>query len=282
MKGGASFESYVHYVYDSILNLKGERIQVSKGTVFRVGERETYEVDIYYEFMHAAVRHRVAVECKDWKKKIDQGQVLLFHQKIKNIGDEVVGVFISRNGYQSGAIEVGTRHGILMLTGDDLPTLPQLLAKKITAFGIPEDGCTAEPFWYIAELDESDGAPNGNFFAFPDSAEVKVPLFISRRHAEAFLSHIPDKSGYKVYAMPQYKLRGFLAAALLRNMPIGLVYEYPNESGQTEMRITDAESVNRDFLLDPIHRPPAARGIEKWLRIIRGKGKRRRNDTDPS
>jgi hypothetical protein len=254
MNNGATFEGYVHYVYDSILNLRGEKIQVSKNTVFRVNERESYEIDIYYEFVHAGVRHRVAVECKDWRKPVDQGQVLLFHQKIKNIGDEVVGVFVSRKGYQSGAIEVAKRHGILTLTGADLPTLPQLLGKRIVAAFMPEENCIGEPFWYIAALASDSGAPDGNFYAFPDSFPVKIPLFISRKYAEAYLQVLRERDNYKVFGMPQYKLRGFLAAGLIRNMPIGLVFDYPDDDGKLCLQPTDAKTINRDYLLQPIPR----------------------------
>jgi len=271
MKGGASFESYVHYVYGTILNLRGERIQVSKNTIFRINEHESYEIDIYYEFTHVQVRHRVAIECKDWKNPVDQGQVLLFHQKIKNIGDEVVGVFISRKGYQSGAIKVGNRHGILMLTEQDLPTLGQLVGKRITAAFIPEDNCMGEPFWYIAALDKSDQSPNGDFYAFPETFPVKLPLFFSKRHAEAYLKILSRKNDLKVFGMPQYKLRGFLAAALLRNMSIGLVIDYPEGDGTLCLHSTDAESVNRDFLLDPILRPSEPKGLDRWIAMVRPK-----------
>ncbi|MGK5047110.1 restriction endonuclease [Janthinobacterium sp. GB4P2] len=269
MKDGASFESYVHFVYQSILNLRGERIQVSKNTKFRISERESYEIDIYYEFIHAGVRHRVAIECKDWNKPVDQGQVLLFHQKIKNIGDELVGVFISRKGYQSGAIEVGDRHGILMLKEQDLPTLGQLVGKRILAAFIPEENCVGEPFWYIAVLDQRDQAPDGDFYAFPESFPVKLPLFISKKHAEAYLGLLPDKNALKVYGMPQYKLRGFLAAALLRNMPIGLIIDPPDADGKLCLHPTDAESINRDFLMEPIVRPAEPKGLHRWVAMLR-------------
>lgn len=72
---GASFESYIHYVYSTLLNLKGEQVQVSRRTVFRCADGVSYEVDIYYEFMHVGVRHRVAIECKDWAKPVDQGRI---------------------------------------------------------------------------------------------------------------------------------------------------------------------------------------------------------------
>ncbi|RQR79117.1 hypothetical protein DIE11_17085 [Burkholderia sp. Bp9012] len=116
MKKGADWEDYVHYVYSTLLNLKGERIQVSKRTTFVLPSGETYEIDVYYEFWKAGVRHRVAIECKDWTNPVSQGQILEFHQKIKNIGNDLIGVVVSRNGYQDGAVNVAERHGMLALT----------------------------------------------------------------------------------------------------------------------------------------------------------------------
>lgn len=255
MKRGASFESYVHFVYDSILNLRGEKIQVSRNMVFRVNDHESYEIDMFYEFTHAGVRHRVAVECKDWQKPVDQGKVLEFHQKITNIGDDIVGVFVSRTGYQAGAIKVAERHGILALTQDDLPTLLQLVGRRFAAMFMPEDGCIGEPFWYIGIVSPESGEPDGDFYAFPDGAPVKLPLFIARDHAEAYRRNLKDRDRYRVFGMPQYKLRGFLAAALPKNMPIGLVFDYPEPDGKVAMHPTDAESINRIFLLEPIVRP---------------------------
>jgi hypothetical protein len=269
MNKGATFESYVHFVYDAILNLRGEKIQVSRNTVFRINERESYEIDIYYEFVHAGVSHRVAVECKDWRKPVDQGQVLLFHQKIKNIGDEVVGVFVSRAGYQSGAIQVAKRHGILTLTAEELPSLGQIVGRKIHAAFIPEEHCIGEPFWYIAALSE-DGRPDGNFYALPDDFPVKIPLFISREQAEAYRRFLKHCQRYKVYGMAQYKLRGFLAGALLHNMPIGLVFDYPEPNGAIRLHATDAASINRDFLLEPIVQPTQPGPIDRLKTVVKG------------
>ncbi|MEB8380222.1 hypothetical protein NYW84_03925 [Acinetobacter junii] len=55
MTTGATFESYIHYVYQTLLNLKGEQIQVSRNTTFILPSGETYEVDIYYEFTRVGV-----------------------------------------------------------------------------------------------------------------------------------------------------------------------------------------------------------------------------------
>jgi Restriction endonuclease len=254
VKNGASFEDYIHYVYNTLLNLKGEQVQVSKRTTFRLPSGETYEVDIYYEFMHVGVRHRVAIECKDWKQPVDQGRILEFHQKIKNIGNEVVGVFVSRVGYQSGATRVAERHGIRALTADDVPSLFDILASSIRTAFIPDSRCVGEPFWYIAELSADPGVEGtGTYYAFPESSPLNIPLFISRRHAETYWSYLPDKANFGVFGMPQYKLRALVGLALKDCLKFGLVFGPPFENGAIKAIAIDAQQLKRDYLLAQYH-----------------------------
>lgn len=248
-KPGADFEDYVHYIYSTLLNMKGEHVRVSKRTTFRLPSNESYEIDVFYEFTRVGVTHRVAIECKDWASPVDQGKVLEFHQKIKNIGDNVVGVFISRSGYQSGAESVAKRHGILLLTASDVPTIPNMLAQHITTSFIPEDNCIGEPFWYIAELDKPGGEPTGTYYAFPDGSGVNIPLFISREYAQAFHATLPDKASFKVYGMAQHKLRGLLAFAIHQNLVFGIVLDYPMTGGLLKLRRIEALRLKNDFLL---------------------------------
>lgn len=249
MKKGANFEDYIHYVYSTLLNLKGDKIQVSKRTTFKVPPDETYEIDIFYEFVNVGVRHRVAIECKDWQTPVDQGKILEFHQKIKNIGEDIVGVFISRSGYQSGAEKVAKRHGLLTLTADEIPTMSDILAKHITTTFIPEDHCVGEPFWYIAELDKPNGEPTGTYYAFPKGSPLDLPLFISQKHALAYLDNLPDKQFFRVYGMAQHKLRGLLAFAIGQRKKFGIVFNFPLPDGQIETLPIDAKRLREEYLI---------------------------------
>jgi Restriction endonuclease len=252
MNDGTDWEGYVHYVYSTLLNLKGEKIQVSKRTTFVLSSGETYEVDVYYEFWKAGVRHRVAIECKDWKAPVSQGKILEFHQKIKNIGNDLIGVIVARNGYQEGAIKVAERHGMLALTEASFPTIPQLLAQHITTSFIHEPDLVGEPFWCIAELHAgSDGESSGTYYAFPPGLPFNIPLFISKKHAEAYRHSLPDADRFGVFGLPQYKLRALIAFAYKDQLKFAIVYGDPLGSGKvTAFPITlDARTLKEDFLL---------------------------------
>lgn len=249
MKKGTFFEDYIHYVYSTLLNLKGEKIQVSKRTTFKLPSNETYEIDIFYEFVNVGVKHRVAIECKDWKSPVDQGRVLEFHQKIKNVGEDIVGVFVSRTGYQPGAINTAKRHGILTLTAEDVPSIFDILAQHITTSFIPEESCIGEPFWYIAELDKPNGEPTGTYYAFPPGSPMELPLFISKRHAIAFHEILPDKQFFKVYGMAQHKLRGLLAWAIAQKKTFAIVVDFPLDGGKVKTVPIDAKRLKEEYLL---------------------------------
>ena len=129
MKNGASFESFVAYVYQSLLDLSSFDSIVSKNVSIKGLSGLVSEFDVYYEFNHLNMRFRVAIECKDWSKAVDVSQVRDFGSKISDLNN-IAGVFIARSGYQTGAKQYAEKKGILLLTIDDLPTIPQLLAPK--------------------------------------------------------------------------------------------------------------------------------------------------------
>lgn len=247
---GRDFESYVQYVYSTLLNSRGEKIQVSRRTTFRLPSGETYEVDVYYEFYKAGVRHRVAIECKDWKRPIDQGKVLEFHQKIKNIGNDIVGVVISRSGFQSGVDTVAARHNVLLLSGDDLPSLAQLVGRQIISNALHEPGMIGEPFWVIARRGGyPDGLSDGTYYAAEFDEGVTIPLFVSKSYAELYLKNLSNRDLWDVFGLPQYKLKVFLNLVKLGRPRLATVLTPPNQNGAVYARTVTISELERDFLI---------------------------------
>ncbi|CAJ7143584.1 Uncharacterised protein [Burkholderia pseudomallei] len=247
---GKDFESYMQYVYSTLLNLRGENIQVSRGTTFRLPSGESYEIDVYYEFYKAGVRHRVAIECKDWSRPIDQGKILEFHQKIKNIGNDIVGVIASKSGYQAGVEKIAARHNILLLTGNDIPTLPQLVGHKIISAALHEPDLPGEPFWVIAERDNESGKySTGSYYAHMANSTKLIPLFISKKYAELFLNRLHDREIWEVYGMPQYKLKTFIALVKPDKVKLGIVSPPPEPNGYICAIGITAGDLERDFVI---------------------------------
>ena len=50
MQLGAELESYIQYVYEVMLNLKGESILVSKNAIMVGKSNVKHEIDVFYRF----------------------------------------------------------------------------------------------------------------------------------------------------------------------------------------------------------------------------------------
>ncbi|SAI46852.1 Uncharacterised protein [Bordetella ansorpii] len=232
MKPGSSLEKDVQEVYSFLLNMKDEGVVVGN-TVFMTGKSGVqHEVDVYYEFSRAGIRHRVAIECKDWATPVSKGQIQEFESKLRDIGN-ITGVVVSRRGYQSGAQAFAKHVDILALRFDDLPTLNVLMAQRLTAVALPDETYMGEPFWIIMEV--RGGKVTGSHYGFKDPGSDKrlIPLMFSKYHAERVCREAGlDAERWVVRGLPRFALRAFLltlelyekrmnAAAIVLYLPPG-------------------------------------------------------------
>ena len=207
IKTPKDLESYVQYVYSSLLNLKNEGVVVSLNAILTGKSGARHEIDVFYQFEKSGIIHKVAFECKYLKRKVEKSDVVDFHGKVQDIGN-IQGVFVSKSGYQSGAITYGNYYDITLLKIEDLPTLNILLAKRIKSVALPDESYVGEPFWTLME--EKEGALTGNYWSQKNRrffGKKILPLFISKFDARAVLSQVPDKDEYVVRGIPQHTLQ---------------------------------------------------------------------------
>lgn len=210
MKPGSSLEKDVQQVYSFLLNMRDEGVVVGN-KLFMAGKSGVqHEIDVYYEFSRAGIRHRVAVECKDWATPVSKGQIQEFESKLRDIGN-ITGVVVARNGYQSGADTFARHYDILPLLLDDLPTFNVLIAERLTNVGLPDESYVGEPFWIIMEV--RDGKITGSHYGTndPSSGKKIIPLMFSRPHAErVFREARLDAKRWAIRGLPRFAFRAFL------------------------------------------------------------------------
>ncbi|WP_436525605.1 restriction endonuclease [Actinoplanes sp. HUAS TT8] len=207
---GESFESYVEYVYRTLLNLHGENIVVARrATVFDT-RGNAYNIDVFYEFVTAGIRHRVAIECKDTKRPIERDEAIAFVGKIRDM-PSTIGILISKNGFQQGAKKYLQDHGVTHLAGNDLPSFGSVLGKIVATVALPDEKAIGQPFWTIMELRNSK--ITGNWMTLPNNGKI-LPLFYSRYQAQQFFDacHF-DASTACVRGVEQQTLRFVVSAA---------------------------------------------------------------------
>ncbi|WP_157447739.1 restriction endonuclease [Bacillus thuringiensis] len=176
---GREFENFVHYVYSNLIKLKNSDARISKRTTLRGRSGSTNEFDIYYEFFHLGILHKVAIECKNYSGRVPSKEVRDFVYKVNDVGN-VVGIMISKNGYQMGAENIANHDYIKLLTIDELPSFTEIVSMQIRKVFLPEQNVIGEPFWTIMERGENNDI-NGNYMTLPNNGgeEYKflIPLF---------------------------------------------------------------------------------------------------------
>ncbi len=259
MKPGTSLEKDVRHVYSFLLNMRDEGVVVGN-SVFMTGKSGVqHEIDVFYEFARAGIRHRVAIECKDWGKPVSKGQIQEFESKLRDIGN-ITGVVISRNGYQSGAGDFAKYHDILALRFEDLPAINVRLAAKLTTVALPDETYIGEPFWVIMEV--RDGKVTGSHYGVrsPGSDKSFIPLAFSKHHAERiFRAAQLDPQKWAIRGLPRFALRAFLVTLGLyeKTMNCGGAVIYfcpPGVPPDSELGgfIASREDLIREYYGEPI------------------------------
>ena len=67
-------------------------------------------MDLYWKFTRAGVEHQVVVQARDWASKIKIGHMMEFHMILELLPGQPVGLFITRTGFQKGALNYANDH----------------------------------------------------------------------------------------------------------------------------------------------------------------------------
>lgn len=186
MEDWRQFEEEVRHVYQALASQKGEGMLVAQNARIKGHSGTFHQVDVYYEFDRDGVRYRVAIECADTKLPVDKGRIGDFAFRLNDIGN-ILGVVVSRGGYQLGADTLAGQYGIELLQPQDLPLMGTLLAKQMSIVSLPDETSLGQPFWTVMAL--HDGKTTGGYYATeqPGTTRRHIPLLYSKSHAERIM-----------------------------------------------------------------------------------------------
>lgn len=241
-------ESYVQFVYSSLLNMKDQGVVVSSNAIIKGRSGAKHEIDVYYQFENSGVIHKVAFECKFTSRKVEKADVVNFHGKLQDVGN-IQGIFVSKEGYQSGAMEYAKHYDIKLLTIDELPTLNIIVANRLKSVTLPDETYVGEPFWAL--MGYKDGMVQGDYWSIKEeSGNTIIPLFISKKDALGFLKETIRKNEFVVRGLPQHSLNFFLKSTLLARgkVKISLMLQGIDDEGQWPGTILTPEEVGMRFL----------------------------------
>lgn len=208
MKAGKSLESYVQFVYQNLLEFMDEGVVVSTNASILGKSGVKHEFDVFYEFEHLNIRHRIAIECKDWNSPITKGEIGEFVSKLNDLNN-VSGIMVAKSGYQSGAKKFAEANGIQLMETKDLPSFTDIVAGVVKKAFLPSKNIQGAPFWTLMEI--QNGEITGTYYALPGEENPVVPFFYSRVIAEKLREKLPDRGRFVVRGVSQYQLKGFIA-----------------------------------------------------------------------
>ncbi|EIA9254306.1 restriction endonuclease [Salmonella enterica] len=249
LKTWNDLESYTQYVYSTLLNPRDNGVEVRRNVVLK-GLKGEYQIDVFYQFENAGFIHRVAIECKYQNRPLDRDTIMPFCNKITDIGN-IIGVIVSKSGYQSGAKEYAEKHGITLLTTEDLPKFNILVADYLINSMLPTKDWIGEPFWILMEREEDN--VSGSYYKFSEKHNGRdvIPLFFSKREAIDFLNESEQTLHFAIRDVPQHYLKRLIAITDRLKPLFFLMLPILNEEQAKGLLIEPTELMKR-YLLSEI------------------------------
>lgn len=103
MNPNTEYERFTQQVYQQLLNCRHPNIANVQHNIKLEGRSGCkHQIDVYWEYEKNGVKHRVAIECKNYSKHVPKEKVCAFNGVLIDL-DGVEGIMVSKKGFQSGA-----------------------------------------------------------------------------------------------------------------------------------------------------------------------------------
>lgn len=247
MNDGRELEYFVERVYSALLqneNLKKSNIKKNHTVIGR--SQVKHQFDVYYEIEIANNLHRVAIECKQHNRRITKGLVQEFKAKIEDCNN-VMGVMVTSEGYQTGAKEFAEFYGIKCITVEELPNIFEIISLGIKVL-LPDENAEGKPFWVIME---THGETNTGSYYSHDG--ISVMLFNSKKAAEMAIV-IGKLESVNVFGVTKSHLRAICAFCKVFGYKINIcpfLSDIIKEHGIVAWKYSHDQIVS-EFELDPL------------------------------
>jgi hypothetical protein len=110
------YEKFTQTLYQALLKEDGfEDVEVIHNSRLQGKSGEFHQIDVHWKICVAGINHLVCVECKNWNHPIKKNEILAFKGVIDDLSAK--GIYITKSGYQSGAIKTAEHHNIDIVTG---------------------------------------------------------------------------------------------------------------------------------------------------------------------
>lgn len=112
MNQNSEYERFTQEIYQQLVNLDVVRTTKVRHDVKLEGRSgQKHQIDVYWEYVIAGNKHRVAIECKNYNTLVPIGKVRDFKGVLDDLNG-VNGIMVTKVGYQEGAKKYAQEYGI--------------------------------------------------------------------------------------------------------------------------------------------------------------------------
>ena len=154
MNQNTEYERFTQEIYQQLVNLDVVRTTKVQHNVKLEGRSsQKHQIDVYWEYVIAGNKHRVAIECKNYNTLVPIGKVRDFKGVLDDLNG-VNGIMVTKVGYQEGAKKYAQEYGI---------SLKELRTPRYgeTIIGEIENHIHYEVRYTLFQVDEAWAEKNG-------------------------------------------------------------------------------------------------------------------------
>lgn len=109
------YEKFTQEIYQELVNADVVKTTEVKHNIKLIGKSgQEHQIDVYWEYEIAGVRHKVAIECKNYNSTVPIGKVRDFYSVLSDLNN-VAGIMVTKIGYQEGAKKFASHYGINLM-----------------------------------------------------------------------------------------------------------------------------------------------------------------------
>lgn len=106
------YELFTQEVYQQLLNYHHVNIKNVQHNIKLKGHSGCeHQIDVYWEYEKNGVNHHVAIECKNYNKRVEKEKVCAFQGVLADM-ENVEGIMVTKVGFQKGAKIYAKQYGI--------------------------------------------------------------------------------------------------------------------------------------------------------------------------
>lgn len=112
MNENTEYEKFTQEIYQTLINVQGiDTVEVKHNVKLKGKSGQKHQIDVYWEYEIAGLKHKVAIECKNYNSVVSIGKIRDFYSVLSDLVN-VNGIMVTKVGYQSGTKKFADFYGI--------------------------------------------------------------------------------------------------------------------------------------------------------------------------